>query len=306
MNERQYRLAEQALWQTVGLQPTEQRLRLGYTDTEVRVQEVGEGEPLLFIHGGPNAGSTWAPLVQRLPGHRCLLVDRPGTGLSEPFDVTPRNHREFASRFVSDVLDGMGVPTVDLVASSFGGMIGLYSAAATPERVGRMVQMACPAFAPGMKLPPFMRLISMGPVRRLLGALPPNPRATDMTLRQIGHGASLDAGRIPQWLGEWYEALMAHTDTMKNDGDMIGRFASVFGFDPRNDLAGEMLRSITVPTMFIWGEDDGFGGREVAEPLVASIPKATVTYLPESGHLPWFDFPEESAELIRSFLDEED
>ncbi len=61
---------------------------------------------MLFLHGGPGAaGSAWAPLAAKLPNHRCLLVDRPGTGLSDPHPLTNAaavNHE--AKTLVVDIL----------------------------------------------------------------------------------------------------------------------------------------------------------------------------------------------------------
>ncbi len=48
----------------------------------MRVLEVGEGVPVLFVHGASSGGSSWAPLVACLSGFRCILLDRPGFGLS--------------------------------------------------------------------------------------------------------------------------------------------------------------------------------------------------------------------------------
>jgi pimeloyl-ACP methyl ester carboxylesterase len=48
------------------------------------VQVVGEGLPVLFLHGVNTCGTIWAPLAGRLAGVACLLVDRPGCGLSDP------------------------------------------------------------------------------------------------------------------------------------------------------------------------------------------------------------------------------
>jgi hypothetical protein len=58
MNEGEYRRAEARLWASVGLEPSERRIRMPTTGAVVRVQELGQGEPVLFIHGAPNAGST--------------------------------------------------------------------------------------------------------------------------------------------------------------------------------------------------------------------------------------------------------
>lgn len=299
MDERAYRSAEGRLWSAVGREPSERRIRLAGTGTQVRVLEVDDGEPVLFIHGGPNAGSTWAPLLEHLGGYRCLLVDRPGTGLSEPYPVTADNLAEFGARFVADVLDAMEIDRAHVVASSFGGHLALRSAAAHPERFGRMVQMAAPALVPDATYPPFMRLMARRLVRRVLGVLPPNERAARAIFRQLGHSASLDAGRIPQVLFDWYLALQAHTDTMRHDGDMVG---DVMANRDRSLLTSEILASVTTPTLFVWGADDGFGGEDNARLVTAMMLHAELVMLPDAGHLPWLDDPAGVAERTSAFL----
>jgi 2-hydroxy-6-oxonona-2,4-dienedioate hydrolase len=300
MNETRYREAEQRLWRSVNLQPTERRVRLATTGTLVRVQEVGDGDPIIFIHGGPNSGSTWAPLLEHVSGFRCLLVDRPGTGLSDPYPITAENLPAFGATFVADLLDGLGLERAHVVASSFGGHLALRSAAARPERFHRMVQMACPALSPGEQPPPFLRMLEVELFRRLLSVLPPNQRANRMLMRQIGHGASLDAGRIPENFLDWYLALQRHTDTNYHDGEMIAR---MFSHRSSLTLADDLLAAVDVPTLFLWGEDDTFGGADVARSIVARMPNARLTMIPSSGHLPWLDDTSGIAVATVSFLE---
>lgn len=303
MNEIAYRAAERALWNNVGRAPTEVFVTMPRIGVRVRVQAVGDGEPALFIHGGPNAGSTWAPMIEHLDGVQALLVDRPGTGLSEPYAVGPGNLVHYGQVFVGDVLDGLGIESADVVASSFGGMLALYSAASEPGRFRRMVQMACPAMAPGQQVPPFMRAMSVGPIRRILGMLPPSERAGDAILRQIGHGASLDAGRIPQIFKDWYAALQQHTETMRHDGDMIGRLGTIGGFPDALTIPDEVLSGVSTHTLFLWGADDTFGGPDVAGDVVGRMPAADLVMMSDSGHLPWLDDPRFAAEATRRFLE---
>lgn len=300
MDETRYRAAEQRLWESVGLEPSERFVRLPRIGTAVRVQEVGEGAPVLFIHGGPNAGSTWAGMVAQLDGFRCLLVDRPGTGLSEHLVVTAATLPDFGARFVGDVLDGLELDRAHVVASSFGGHLALRSAAAEPSRFVRMVQMAAPAVTPDQTLPPFMKLLANRFLRAVITALPPNRKANESILRQIGHGASLDAGLIPEAFTDWYMALGRYTDTMKNDGRLIG--GEIVPNAEAVTLTPELLGSVTTPTLFLWGEDDAFGGPDNARMVAGLLPDAELVLIPAAGHLPWLDDPKRLAADTVAFL----
>ena len=302
MNEQAYRDAENLLWANAGIERSESIVTLPRIGARVRVQETGEGEPVVFIHGGPNSGSTWVALVEHLEGFHSIVVDRPGTGLSAPHDIDRHNLVAFSERFVGDVLDGLGIDSAHVIASSFGGQIAIRSASAEGHRFRRMVQLGCPAFAPGMETPLFMRALTVAPLRKLINSLPPNERAGDRVLRQIGHGASLDVGRIPQGFKDWYLALQKYTDTYKNETKMIGSLGNLFGFDPSLSLTAEILAAVETPTVFLWGADDGFGGAEVAKATLDPMPRAHVVMLDDSGHLPWLDDAELTARVSARFL----
>lgn len=303
MNEAKYREAERKFWQTVGLTPTEHQIVLPRIGARVRIQEIGEGPPTLLIHGGPNSGSTWAPLVEHIDGLRCLLLDRPGTGLSESIGLRASGLVEFASSLVADVLDALELERAHVVASSLGGYCALWSASVDPHRFDRMVQMACPALLPDQQLPKFMKAIMLPGMRKVIAALPPNKKAEESIMRQIGHGASIDAGRLPEAHGEWYRALNRYTDTMRNDFDLIHSLkGGKGGFDQSVVLGADTLAKVTTPTHFIWGADDTFGGAEVADWVVGAMPNATVEMRADSGHLPWLDDPSSVAEATQAFL----
>ncbi len=302
MNETKYREAERRLWDSVGRTPTEHHVVLPRIGARVRVQEVGEGAPTLFVHGGPNSGSTWAPLVEHLDGLRCLILDRPGTGLSESIGLRASGLVEFAQNLVGDVLDALNVERAHVVASSLGGYCALWSAAAEPDRLDRMVQMAAPALLPDQQLPKFMKAIMLPGLRKVIAALPPNKKAGESIMRQIGHGVSIDAGLLPEAHTEWYEALQRHTDTMGNDFDLIHSLRGRGGLDPSVVLGAETLAAVPTPTHFVWGADDTFGGEDVARWVVDTMPNATLEMRPDSGHLPWLDAPAAVADATRAFL----
>lgn len=298
-----YREAEAGFWHSLGAHPTEREVELPRLGVRVRIQELGEGEPVLFVHGGPSAGTNWASLAARLPGFRCILVDRPGTGLSEPYPVTAGDLDAFADVFVVDVLDALALDRAHVVASSFGGFLALRGAAVAPDRFDRMVQMACPAGAAGMAVPGFMRAAAVAPLRRLITALPPDERGARSMLRQLGHGTTVDAGGFsPEFMG-WYLSLRRDTATLPNDLRMIASLVSPTGkVHPALDLPADLLGRVRTPTWFYWGEDDPFGGAAVATAMVEAMDDAGLEVVADSGHLPWLDDPERAARAVEAFL----
>ena len=143
MNEAKYRAAELRYWAMEGVAPTEVWLDLAHTAARVRVQVVGDGPPVLFVHGANNAGTSWGPLAARMSGFRCLLLDRPGCGLSERLptrfdDVTA--FVPFAQTLIVDVLDALELERAHLVSTSLGGYHALRIAATHPDRVRRVVE----------------------------------------------------------------------------------------------------------------------------------------------------------------------
>jgi 2-hydroxy-6-oxonona-2,4-dienedioate hydrolase len=302
MNEQLYREAERKLWQEAGATPTEHHFHLPVAGGRVRVQELGEGPPVLFIHGGPSSGSEWAFLAARMTHFRCLMLDRPGTGLSEAPAVERSRLDDFVQRLVPELLDALGIERADQVVSSFGGYVALRAGVATPQRIGRVVQMGAPPLIPGGTVAAFMRMMAIPGLHRLIAALPASEKQILSMLRQIGHGASLDAGRIPRSFLDWKLALMSHTPTLGSELGMIASAMTLRGFDRAFLLDESFLARVETPTYFLWGEDDAFGNPEVARNLVDAMPDAELELMPRAGHLPWLDDPDQAARVVSDFL----
>lgn len=306
MNENEvqtYRKEESRLWRHCGARPREHFLTLERPRVRVRVQEVGQGRPVLFVHGGPNAGTTWAPLVTQMQDFRCLVLDRPGCGLSEPVDYGASGIKQLAADVLDSLLDALEIERLPVVASSMGGLWTFWLAQAHQQRVSRMVQLGCPALVEGMKTPPFMRMLAVPHLNRLLTRMmPSNVDSARDIYRQIGHGASMEGGQIPDIYFDWSHRLLADTDTMSNELNMIEKALTWRGTRPELLFDRAELRRVSQRTLYIWGEDDTFGGAELARQTAAWTPDAQLHLLPNSGHLPWLDAPEEVSAVAREFL----
>jgi 2-hydroxy-6-oxonona-2,4-dienedioate hydrolase len=304
MREARYREAEARLFEDAGVEPTERWLALPRLGTRARVLLTGDGPPLVFFHGGPDAGATWAYLAAALPGFRCHLVDRPGCGLSEPPRSLPDRSTlpAYVADLAADVLDALELERAGLVGCSFGGYASLRAAMAHPDRVASVVLTGCPAFVPGWTPPSFAGVLRTPLVGRLLLAAPPTKASVRFSLRQFGHRRSLDSQRIPAAMLDWIRAWQRDTDTMRNDARMIlacGRWPG--GFDPGLDLTPEELGAVRAPCLIVSGADDPVGGAEVTGRLASLLPDALIDVWDGAGHLPWLDDPRRGAAAVSGF-----
>ncbi|MDX1547233.1 MAG: alpha/beta hydrolase [Rhodothermales bacterium] len=293
-----YREAERRFWTAhVGEAPGEHYLTLATAGLRVRVLEHGAGPALLFLHGGPNAASTWAPLVGHLSGFRCLMPDRPGCGLSEAPDRPPRRVRPFVVQVLLDILDALDLEEACIVASSFGSYAALATAVEQPARIARMVHFGCPALVPGSRTPFRFVLQSLPGMRALLLKLePPSDETTRKSFLRIGHAALLDEDAAPEGFLHWYTQLLRHTQTRENDLALFGQIR------PRDALSREELRRLEIPTSFFWGAADSFGGVSVARSLTELIPGASLEMVDRGGHLPWIDDPRRAAQQVSTAM----
>jgi pimeloyl-ACP methyl ester carboxylesterase len=304
MNEARFRQAEQRLWQSVDLAPTEQRAQLKRTGVTVRIQEVGEGPVVVFLHGVSNSGVSWATLAAQLEGFRCVLLDRPGCGLSDPLPQPLYSAERLAAcgdALVVDVLDALGVDRAHVVATSYGGYFALRAAAAHPDRIDRIVEFGWMLGAPTNAIPLMLRMGSIRGAARLASLVPPTERSVRYTLSAVGLRRALATGRFSQLMVQTYLSLLRDTNTMRNELRDAPR-----GFPLRGGskivLSAEILGAIRSPCLFLWGEEDALAGAATAADFVHQIPGAQLTMIPKAGHAVWIDEPQHTALATEQFL----
>lgn len=246
-------------------------------------------------------------MAARLLDFRCVLVDRPGCGLSPRANRPSTQMRELervADELVYDVAGALQLERVDVVATSFGGYFALRSAAARPGCVRRLVELGWCFGAPVESTPLSMRVASEPRLGRLLAHIPPTERMVRSLLRQIGLRGAIDSGRFGGVEVAWFRSLLRDTDTMRNEIDATPRLMDLRGFRVDTLLSDATLQRVAGPALFIWGSDDPMGGGATAESFVSRLPDAELEVMPHVGHAPWIDEPDQVAGRVRSFLAE--
>ena len=297
--EAKFRAVEQRIAESNGLDVQERWVDVASPSVRVRVLESGVGDPVLFINGISAPGIGMAPLAGRLPGHRLLLVDLPGHGLSPPYLWLDGPVRTQAVNIIAGVLDGLDIDQVTLVGCALGGLFSLWFALDRPSRVARVVLVGQPAGAIGdARADPYMGIFTapvLGRVATEMARLPMPRSAGRMGLRSaVGADGARSVSddiidlhllslRLPGQAAS-YRSLLRRL--------LVGRIPR-----PEVVLSDAELTSFTVPLLFVWPEDDRFLPPAAGKPSVDKIPTARFVTTP-GGLFAWYDDPDRCAALV--------
>jgi len=296
-----YRHAEAALWKHYGLEPTEHLIDLQPPGVRVRVQGVGSGSPILFIHGGVWPGAAFASLIAELRGFRCVVLDRPGCGLSSPLDYAKHAYKSAIAQLLTGVLDGLRIDRAHVVGQEVGAAWALRLAIAHPTRVDRLVLTGAAPVLHEQPVPTFLKVLA-SPIGALIVRLPQSRGQARSILRQDGHGASVEAGQIPDAYFDWHVALMRETSTMRNERALIRATLGRGGWRAEVTFERNELAQLQRPMLYVYGTNDPESTVDRVRHLVGMLPGAELRLIDGAGHLPWLDDPSQVGARIRSFL----
>ena len=296
-----YRIAERELWEHYRLQPTERFFNVGAGRTRIRVVEVGSGPPILFAHGTAGSGPAFAPLINHLSGFRCLLFDRPGFALSSPISYAAGSFGSTIADLQRHLLDALGIPIVDVVGHSIGGLFALRLASHYPTRVRRIVLLGGGPMIDAAGVPPIIRLVA-SPLGGIAVKLMATRAVTRGMIRANGHGGSLADGRIPRAWIDWRTSVARDTESMHHERAMVQALVDGNRYRPGVTFAESELRTIAHPTLMLYGTADPSGSQAVWGHLIDAMPDAQIQVIDGAGHMVWLDDPGRVASETASFL----
>jgi pimeloyl-ACP methyl ester carboxylesterase len=244
-----------------------------------------QAPPLLLIHGSGASGSSWGPVVPALAGqYHVIRVDLPGCGQSPPapsYDVPEQAGR------VAALLDGLGLRHITVAGHSSGGYVATALAEQRPGLVGALALISSGP-SPGALLPQpvLLRLLMAPPFGPLLWSV----RSDAMIRKGMSVVCNLPVD-IPDDLvaevrGIGYRTF--RTVLRRNTAYIAERSVP------------ERLTALDVPVLVIFGAADRRWEPSSAHQYDA-VPNARVEQLPGVGHLPMFEAPGPTSQLLLGF-----
>ncbi|MGN6217596.1 MAG: alpha/beta fold hydrolase [Solirubrobacterales bacterium] len=269
--------------------------RVELPGAEVNYAEIGEGEPILFVHG---LAGCWGNWLENLPyfgrEYRAIALDLPGFGESPmpSWEISMPNY----GRLIHDFCERLGLDRVAaLVGNSMGGFISTEAVIQRPQRFDRLVLVSAAGIsfweAKGRRVQAVARTIEAAAPHLLNG-----DRGLFLT-RPLGRKIAF--GRVfrnPNKLRP--ELLKEQTRPALSAPGFADAMTSIAGYDTR-----ERLPEIEIPTLVVWGLNDQIVPVEAALGYHRMIPRSRLEIFERTGHLPQLERPARFNPLVEQFIE---
>jgi pimeloyl-ACP methyl ester carboxylesterase len=234
---------------------------------EMYWEEIGEGDPLLWLHGGMGCGADWRYIFKERPaGYRFIAPDLRGHGAS----TNPSGSFTFrqSALDVRALLRHLDLPRVKAIGLSGGGITLLHMATAEPACLESMVLVSAPPYFPAE-----VRLIQRQYSESMVGEA-----EMERLRNRHKHGE-------PQ-IQQLFAMVRAFADTYDD-----------VNFTP------PYLSTITADTLIVFGDRDPLYPVSLALDLYKAIPRSYLWVVPNGTHGPVFaDAASRFSETALAFL----
>jgi pimeloyl-ACP methyl ester carboxylesterase len=254
---------------------------------QIAYADLGEGPPVLLLHGFPTNANLWRReawlLAQRM---RAIVPDLLGYGMSEKPSGTDLSEPAQGG-YMKELLLSLKIEELAIVGHDIGGGVAQMLTLDGGLNVRALVLLDSVCFDAW----------PIEGVKMLQGATAEQESAEFMEelIRLtfdlgVHHTDRLEPDAVEAYIAPW-----------RTDPPAFFRAARAI---TGRGLAGrdQELAALDIPTMLIWGEDDPFLGSELAERLGETIPGSTVALLPGCSHFVTEDAPQTVGPLIFEYL----
>lgn len=235
-------------------QPAELTGRIAAVNNiEMYYERIGQGEPLVLLHGFNTSGASWAKVVPELAkSYQVIVPDLRGHGRS----TNPSKqftHRQSALDIFA-LLDSLGIRQFKAMGISTGGMTLIHMATQQPSRVDAMVLIGSTIYFPEQA-------------------------------RAIMRSATVES-LTPAIYEQRRQVHKRGDDQIRELQEQFHNFKD--SYDDMN-FTPPYLSTITARTLIVHGDRDQFFPVNIPVEMYRSIPNSSLWIIPKGGHVPIFD-----------------
>ena len=254
----------------------------------------GSGDPIIALHGLGASLYSWRELVGKIPNHQLIRIDFRGAGKSpKPRDKHYSIHQQAA--LIHQYIREKNLKNVTLMGNSYGGAVALLvalrlgEATEDPARFARLIVIGGGAYKEG--LPSHLKILRTP----IIG--PSTSLAPRKGIKKVLKDSYYDKCGITDEQVDAYVAPIRSSDARHALVQMAKQAV------PKDiKQITEKYRTIKVPTLILWGEDDRIIRPKTACRLHKDIKQSKLVVIKYAGHVPQEEQPAATICQINLFL----
>lgn len=269
--------------------------------TGIYVKTLGQGEPVLFIHGGPGLSHDYfLPHVEALSKNlQIIFYDQRGCGRSS-VDLDPKDMT--LAHFTDDIrllLDDLGIGQVHLLAHSFGGLLAMDFATRFPGRVRSLI--LCNSVAASKEFDQ----LSAERQQQAMTESDHAARAAIFASEGIKGGDPKAYEQLFKigFKRSFFDTLLIDKLEMNLNANFAKTSKLLYGLSP--DLVTydyhPKLSQLQVPALVIHGAAD-LVPEEAGKKIASVLPKSRYQVFENSGHFPFIEQKDEFIKVVTEFV----
>lgn len=257
----------------------------------LRWEEVGEGTPVVFLHGIPTSPALWRHVVPLVEGARCLAFEFVGYGESIPEGRDRDISVAQQASYLLGWLDALGIDHALYAGHDLGGGVAQIAAVRQPERCAGLLLTNAVSYD-SWPIPSVVAMQKLGPGLHTIPDMALKPFLANFYRR--GHD---DPARAREALDCYWPAYARH-------GGFDAYARQVRSLRTRDTMdVSDQLPRLRVPARIVWGAADQFQKVRYGERLAWDL-NADLHRIDRGKHWVPEDHPEAIADALRSLLDE--
>jgi pimeloyl-ACP methyl ester carboxylesterase len=247
--------------------------------------------PIILLHGTSASLHTWEGWTQALKARRRVIrFDLPGFGLTGP---TPDGNYTIENyvRFMTAMLDKLGVERCVLAGNSFGAYVAWATALASPARVEKLILVDAAGYPLAASSPPLgFRIAQLPVLNRLFETVLPRSLVESSVRAVYG-----DPDKVTPELVDLYYDIALREGNRKA---LVQRFEQA-----RPGALAARISELKLPTLILWGGRDRLIPPDTAERFHRDIAGSRLAMFDDLGHIPHEEDPGRTVAAVQNFLD---
>ncbi len=249
-------------------------LHLLKKEKDFRYIEVGEGTPIIVLHGLMGGLSNFDAVTNFFSenGYKVLIPELPVYTMS----LLKTNVKSFAN-YLKDFIDFKNLDEVILLGNSLGGHIGLYHTKLYPEKIKALVITGSSGLYESAMGSGYTKRSDYEVIKKKAQDVFYNP---EVATKEI--------------VDEVYETV--------NDRNKLVKTLAIAKSAIRHNMAND-LPNMNTPTCIIWGKNDTVTPPEVADEFHELLPDSELFWIDKCGHAAMMEHPDEFNTILKAWLD---